>query len=1290
MTDFTSIKYPIPKDWQALERQTRVLFKNSLKDPNVQMNGRTGQPQHGVDVFGNRGGVGGPMVGVQCKGKDGEYGGAVTETELKDEVEKSKQFNPALDEFILITTAQNDGKIQEAARLLERKLLAEGRSLSIAVWGWGRVEEEIGQHAEAIRAFHPDATPFTDEIQAGINEVLRMLQQQQQQGESAGYQQGQSSIALSEQTQIADDTYESSGALDKHLHDQIDIYRDYLRAGRPKTALELLEKLKEQVFNTASAKIKFRILGNIGSAYFQLGQYDRSADYFIEGYGFSPDEIPAIANHIAALIIKKRHAEARDLASIAFSAHPKNPDIALQYLQAMHPDQDIESIWPTLDESLRSNVNLTVTRIAALREKQNKRWRSVAKEALVSNAEHQVLKILNAEVTLERVLEADSSMLGLQTGDVPTQAELQDAAVVMEQAWEESSRGERPPQTAIAHNGALLWRLLRDDDRAKRMLDAGLAAGLNADEAIRLRVTLFKRPDESAQAVKLAEKLADNRHNRIFKADLLSDIDPDRGRKLLSDRNEFDGRDAIGAAMVVVEGLTKQERFDDALKEAERLKAAVPDDPNANLIAYRVKTARADQDANSELDTALDKLKGETEFPTRLLVAEALETAHRYDDVVDVLKPYVSTAFDSMALRMLIASAANGDRRSTLRSLLDSLAAGVAKLPFYRSARLALAIKAGDMGGAEREIRGYLQDRPRALDMQLQLMHALFRQSKIEDLRGEAARPASEFDGSPINYMHLAQFKVGFGDWRDAYALAYSTLIKNPNDAAASMAYMPIFLNPGHADTLDVSPVKVAVNMAVQLKDSNNIVHTYVIEPDANLRPAALYLPLTHRISQELLGKSLNDQVQLPDKTLAEIISIRPKEVFALQDLMENFQNRFPEMSGFEKVQVDVSSQAGLRPIAERLQQRQDAIATITSHYEKGLIPLALAGQLIGIDSVEMMTGLSTHGSLIRVSQGNILERNSAFSAIEENQGRGCVLDYLTVHIALRLGVVDVVGKICGQIGIVDGTAQLYQKKIFELEQMIDEPTKALLLQDGQIYRTETPVAEKRAALDLLKSEAAWIQNNCKIIPAEGKRDLSGDLRGIARRFGSDVVDELQAAQGSGLLFVSEDFALRVIGRDEFGVPVAWLQPILMRAKKIGLLSGAGYGKAIVTMIDARFNFITIDTSDIVEAISDLREITLPRDFQTLVSGLGGKAADLGSHINVALKALAFIWQSKTIPDVAKLAIVGELLSNLVKERSMPEIQKILGAFVRFGDLNLRDFRFRQYLVDWGRGHFLF
>jgi hypothetical protein len=131
MTDLTSVEIPKPKDWPAFERHCRLLFEYSLGDPGVQNNGRTGQPQHGVNIFGKRGGSSGRQVGVQCKGKDSGYGGAVTEAELKAEVEKTKGFGPAISEFILVTTAPTDAKIQKSARLLEQQVRSEGRDLSI-------------------------------------------------------------------------------------------------------------------------------------------------------------------------------------------------------------------------------------------------------------------------------------------------------------------------------------------------------------------------------------------------------------------------------------------------------------------------------------------------------------------------------------------------------------------------------------------------------------------------------------------------------------------------------------------------------------------------------------------------------------------------------------------------------------------------------------------------------------------------------------------------------------------------------------------------------------------------------------------------------------------------------------------------------------------------------------------------------------------------------------------------------------------------------------------------------
>ena len=130
MTDFTSVSFRPPKDWQAFECHSRLLFEYALGDPATQNNGRPGQRQHGVDIFGRRGGGGGPLVGVQCKGKDSDYGGVVTEAELRREVKKSERFQPALKEFILITTCPDDAGLQEKARrqrLLRRTAGADRR-----------------------------------------------------------------------------------------------------------------------------------------------------------------------------------------------------------------------------------------------------------------------------------------------------------------------------------------------------------------------------------------------------------------------------------------------------------------------------------------------------------------------------------------------------------------------------------------------------------------------------------------------------------------------------------------------------------------------------------------------------------------------------------------------------------------------------------------------------------------------------------------------------------------------------------------------------------------------------------------------------------------------------------------------------------------------------------------------------------------------------------------------------------------------------------------------------------
>ena len=149
MPTLSESRFPPPRSWEDLEILIWRLFQYVWNDPNAQRNGRSGQQQQGVDIFG-RPNQGDYWEGVQVKGKNGGFGQRVTELELKSEVQKAKHFNPLIKNFILVTSGQRDASIQEVARQLTEEHLSQGL-FGVHVMGWEDVEERIPQFPEIIR-----------------------------------------------------------------------------------------------------------------------------------------------------------------------------------------------------------------------------------------------------------------------------------------------------------------------------------------------------------------------------------------------------------------------------------------------------------------------------------------------------------------------------------------------------------------------------------------------------------------------------------------------------------------------------------------------------------------------------------------------------------------------------------------------------------------------------------------------------------------------------------------------------------------------------------------------------------------------------------------------------------------------------------------------------------------------------------------------------------------------------------------------------------------------------------
>jgi hypothetical protein len=144
-----------PTSWETFEDLCLALFKAIWKDPLAQKNGRRGQPQHGVDVFGSMNGLATAFFGVQCKGKDQNLGARATVGELEKELAKAERFSPALAHWVFATTAPADAALQEAARRLSADRTAKGQ-FPVSVLGWGDIQALLVEHRGVLELFYPE------------------------------------------------------------------------------------------------------------------------------------------------------------------------------------------------------------------------------------------------------------------------------------------------------------------------------------------------------------------------------------------------------------------------------------------------------------------------------------------------------------------------------------------------------------------------------------------------------------------------------------------------------------------------------------------------------------------------------------------------------------------------------------------------------------------------------------------------------------------------------------------------------------------------------------------------------------------------------------------------------------------------------------------------------------------------------------------------------------------------------------------------------------------------------
>ncbi len=107
--------HPPPARWEDFEDLCLQLWRRELKDP--KKHGRSGQAQHGVDIYGQHRDTG-EWWAIQCKQKTGWPNNVLSTDEIEAEVGKAEGFDPPLSHYIVATTTPRDAKVQKSVRKL--------------------------------------------------------------------------------------------------------------------------------------------------------------------------------------------------------------------------------------------------------------------------------------------------------------------------------------------------------------------------------------------------------------------------------------------------------------------------------------------------------------------------------------------------------------------------------------------------------------------------------------------------------------------------------------------------------------------------------------------------------------------------------------------------------------------------------------------------------------------------------------------------------------------------------------------------------------------------------------------------------------------------------------------------------------------------------------------------------------------------------------------------------------------------------------------------------------------
>ncbi len=208
----STTKLPVPKSWDEFEDIVSDVLRARWATPHVARYGRSGQQQHGVDIYAMAAHLDRRYAGAQCKLVE-----SLSVSELEAIVREADRFQPPLAEFLITTSLPRDAKLQARVRNINVARISAGK-FPVEVLFWEDISLDLSGDKRLLAKHFPDWSRLTAKDEEPEFKIGWVVDE---------HVSDEATV-----TALAPDTTDILGGLDPYLDEEV----EYLRRVNPRDA----------------------------------------------------------------------------------------------------------------------------------------------------------------------------------------------------------------------------------------------------------------------------------------------------------------------------------------------------------------------------------------------------------------------------------------------------------------------------------------------------------------------------------------------------------------------------------------------------------------------------------------------------------------------------------------------------------------------------------------------------------------------------------------------------------------------------------------------------------------------------------------------------------------------------------------------------------------------------------------------------------------------------------------------------------------------------------------------